>query len=98
MTREFISIYSQGFFDLFKKKKNNNMGQSFHFTHLTDSINSQDEKQCIKSAQTPNLSIYRLEDLIAMQLGQSLMLAPYDAQRYFELGENDAQLLSSRPL
>ena len=27
-----------------------------------------------------------------------LMLAPYDAQRYFELGENDAQLLSSRPL
>ena len=29
-----------------------------------------------------------------MQLGQGLMLAPYDAQRYFELGENDAQLLS----
>ncbi len=70
------------------------MGQSSHVTHLTDSINSQGEKQSIKSAQTHNLSIYRLEDLIAMQLGQGLMLAPYDAQRYFELGENDAQLLS----
>lgn len=29
-----------------------------------------------------------------MQLGQGLMLAPYYAQRFFELGENDAQLLS----
>ena len=29
-----------------------------------------------------------------MPLGQGLMLAPYDAQRYFELGETDAQLLS----
>ena len=62
------------------------MGQSSHVTHLMDSINSQGEKQCIKSAQTHNLSIYKLEDLIAMQLGQGLILAPYDAQRYFELG------------
>ncbi|WP_462266450.1 GNAT family N-acetyltransferase [Alistipes putredinis] len=83
-----------GFFDLFTKKNNNNMGQSSHVTHLMDSINSQGEKRCIKSAQTHNLSIYKLEDLIAMQLGQGLILAPYDAQRYFELGENDAQLLS----
>ena len=37
---------------------------------------------------------YKLENLIAMQLGQGLMLAPYYAQRFFELGENDAQLLS----
>ena len=37
---------------------------------------------------------YKLENLTAMPLGQGLMLAPYDAQRYFELGETDAQLLS----
>lgn len=29
---------------------------------------------------------YNLENLIAMPLGQGLMLAPYDAQRFFELG------------
>lgn len=83
-----------GFLTYLRKRKITTWDNRLNVTHLTDSINSQGEKQSIKSAQTHNLSIYRLEDLIAMQLGQGLMLAPYDAQRYFELGENDAQLLS----
>lgn len=38
--------------------------------------------------------IYKPEDLIAMQLVEGIMIIPYDAQRYFELGEHDALLLS----
>jgi len=83
-----------GFFDLLNRKKRNSMEQSSHVANLTDAMCSQDEKQSIESTQTHNSPIYKLEDLIAMRLGQGLMLAPYDAQRYFELGENDAQLLS----
>lgn len=63
-------------------------------TNLADAMQSYSEKQSVNSTLTHKLSNYRLEDLIAMRLGQGLMLAPYDAQRYFELGENDAQLLS----
>lgn len=83
-----------GFFDLLNRKKRNSMEQSSHVTNLTDAISSQDEKQSVESTLTHNSPIYKLEDLIAMRLGQGLMLAPYDVQRYFELGENDAQLLS----
>lgn len=83
-----------GIFELFNRKKKSNAEQVSRATNLADAMQSYSEKQSVDSTQTHKLSNYRLEDLIAMRLGQGLMLAPYDAQRYFELGENDAQLLS----
>lgn len=72
-----------GFLTYFTKKENSSMEQSFHVANLADSMNSQVKKQSAELTQTLKFNIYKLEDLIAMRLGQGLMLAPYDAQFLF---------------